>query len=82
MTTERKSATELFDRYMGRTGPGDARFRYIVDMLVAHMMEAKIAPDEIRDAAFVASIKYMQLTPVREIVYERDDLPGFRPPSE
>lgn len=80
MTTETKSATDLFNRYMGYSDVKDARFRAIVDMLVAYMMSEKIAPDEIRDAAFVASVKYLQFNPVRQIIYERDDL-RIRPPD-
>lgn len=82
MGTETKSATDLFDRYMGYRNPHDAKFAQIVDLLVAHMMQHKIAPDEIRDAAFVASVKFMQMNPVRQIVYKRDDLNGLRFPEK
>lgn len=74
MTTETKSTAELIDRYMGCGRPETAQFRQLVDMMVAHMLQYKLAPDEVRDAAYVASIKFMQMNPVRRIVYERDDL--------
>jgi hypothetical protein len=38
------------------------------------MLDQKIAPDEIRDAAFLASVKYYHITPIKRFVYERDDL--------
>ena len=74
MTTERKNATELFDRYLGRPRYESGHFHAVVDLLVAYMMENKIAPDEIRDAAFVASVKFAQLKPM-DTIYVRDDLP-------
>lgn len=74
---EERSATDLFSKYSGWGGePKDAKFRAIVDMLVAYMLQNKIAPDDIRDAAFVASIQYMNLQPVRDLMYVRDDLSG------
>lgn len=69
MSNEAKSTMDLIDR-----NSRDPRFHSIVNMLVALMMDQKIAPDEIRDAAFLASIKYMHLTPIRRFVYDRDDL--------
>lgn len=51
----------------------DPRFHAMVEMLVAYMMSNKIAPDEIRDAAYVASIKFMSLNPVRDITYRNDE---------
>lgn len=50
----------------------DPRFNALVEMLVAHMLQAKIAPDELRDAAYVASIRFMQLKPVRRLQYIDD----------
>ena len=71
MSNDKPTSTlDLFERNYR-----DARFRYIVEMLTAIMLEQKIAPDEIRDAAFLASIRYMHLMPVLRFVYERDDLP-------
>lgn len=67
--TKPTSTMDLIDR-----NHRDAKFHAIVEMLVAIMMQQKIAPDEIRDAAFLASIKYMHLTPIRQFVYERDDM--------
>ena len=74
MTTETKNASDLIDRYHGYSQPQSARFHALVDMLVAHMIHEKIAPDELRDAAFVASIKYLEMHPTN-IFYRRDDLP-------
>lgn len=74
MTTETKSTRDLVDRYMGYSNdPKSAQFRAVVDLLVAHMIQNKIAPDEIRDAAFVASIKFLQMHPT-DVIYRRDDL--------
>jgi hypothetical protein len=73
MKTER-STNDLIDRYMGYSGdPKSAQFRAVVDLLVAHMTQNKIAPDEIRDAAFLASIKFLQMHPT-DVIYRRDDL--------
>jgi len=73
---ETKSTRELIDRYMGyNSGPKSAVFRTLVEMMVAQMIQHKIAPDEIRDAAFVASIKFLQMHPM-DVIYRRDDLPG------
>ena len=71
---ETKNASELYDRYMGYSRPQHAQFRQVVDLLVAFMMQNKIAPDEIRDAAFVASVKFAEMMP-RDVIYRRDDLP-------
>ena len=69
-----KSTKELIDRYMGYSNePHSARFRALVDMMVAHMIQDKIAPDEVRDAAFIASIKFLQMHPT-DLIYRRDDL--------
>lgn len=70
MSETRKSTMDLFYRHRE-----DPKFHAVVEMLVAIMLNDKIAPDELRDAAFVASIKYMHLRPVRDLVYVRDDLP-------
>ena len=73
--TETKSTMELIDRYQGyRIDPQSAVFRQLVDMMVAQMIQNKIAPDELRDAAFVASIKFLQMHPI-DLIYKRDDLP-------
>lgn len=71
-----KSTRELIDRYMGFTHqePHSARFRMLVDMMVAQMIDHKIPPDELRDAAFVASIKFLQMHPMDPVVYRRDDV--------
>ena len=67
-----KSTRELVDRYVGHwDDPRSTQFRLLVDMMVA-----QIAPDEIRDAAFVASIKFLQMHPT-DLIYRRDDLPGL-----
>ena len=69
MTDENKSTLYLIDRHHR-----DPKFHSVVDLLLAYMMEHKIAPDEIRDAAYLASIKFYQLAPIKRFVYERDDL--------
>lgn len=69
MTDEKKSTLDLIERHHR-----DPKFHHVVDMLVALMMDHKLAPDEIRDAAYLASIKFYQLTPIKRFVYERDDL--------
>ena len=73
METER-STNDLIDRYMGYSrDPKSAQFRAVVDLLVAYMIQNKIAPDEIRDAAFLASIKFLQMRPM-DVIYRRDDI--------
>lgn len=62
-----KYASDLFYRHRE-----DAKFHAIVEMLVSIMLQQTIAPDEMRDAAFVASIKYMNLRPVRDLIYVDD----------
>lgn len=62
-----KTATDLFYRFRE-----DPKFHAIVETLTALMLESKIAPDEIRDAAFVASIRYMQIKPVLSMMYVDD----------
>jgi hypothetical protein len=81
--TEEKSTKDLIDRYMGySTDPQSTRFRAVVDMMVAYMIQDKIAPDELRDAAFVASIMFLQMHPV-DVIYRRDDIfPADRERSE
>ena len=75
-----RTATELFERYERGTRfdhnpePTCTRFRILVDQLVQYMMDGKIAPDEMRDAAFVASVQFAALRPVKRMVYNRDDL--------
>jgi hypothetical protein len=69
MTDENKSTLDLIDRHHR-----DPKFHAVVDMLLSIMMAQKIAPDEIRDAAYLASIKFYQITPIKRFVYERDDL--------
>jgi hypothetical protein len=71
-----KSTRDLIDRYQGYPSYGveSAKFRAIVDLMVAQMIEHKIAPDEIRDAAFLASIKFLEMHP-SDLIYRRDDLP-------
>lgn len=59
--------SSLCDRYRR-----DPQFNAIVESLVAHMLHGKIAPDEIRDAAYLASIRFMQLKPVRQMDYVND----------
>ena len=84
MGTEQKTATELLRRYYGegRREFSDCRFSALVNMLVAYMMDQKIAPDEMRDAAFVASLKFMQLKPVRQLIYVDDTVHDkIRPPE-
>ena len=72
-----KSTRELVDRYVGHwDDPRSTQFRLLVDMMVAQMIQHQIAPDEIRDAAFVASIKFLQMHPT-DLIYRRDDLPGL-----
>jgi len=70
-----KSTRDLMDRYHGFSQPHDAKFRQLVELMVHEMMRSKIAPDELRDAAFVASIKFLQMNPV-DVIYRRDDLPS------
>jgi hypothetical protein len=41
--------------------------------MVSQMIEYKIPPDELRDAAFVASIKFLEMHPT-DVIYRRDDL--------
>lgn len=41
------------DKYMN-----DSHFRYLVDMMVSHIMQAQFTPSEMREAALMASIKY------------------------
>ena len=73
-TAETKSTKDLIDRYMGYSSdPKSAQFRALVDMMVAYMIQDQIAPDEIRDAAFVASIKFLQMHPM-DVIYRRDDI--------
>ncbi len=74
-TAIEKSTRELIDRYQGYPSYGVeyARFRALVDLMVSQMIEHKIAQDEIRDAAFVASIKFLEMHPV-DVIY-RHDLP-------
>jgi hypothetical protein len=75
--SETKSTRELIDRYMGYSRePKSAIFRHLVDLMVAEMDRSKIAPDELRDAAFVASIKFLQMHPM-DVIYRRDDLPDL-----
>ena len=50
----------------------DPRFHALVEMMVAYMIHDKIAPDELRDAAYIASIKFMQMHPVRNLMYTND----------
>lgn len=50
----------------------DPRFNVLVDMMVAYMIENKIAPDELRDAAYVASIKFLQTRPASDLIYRND----------
>ena len=72
-TTERSTA-DLIDRYRGyRSDPQSAQFNQLVDLLVSWMITHKIPPDEMRDAAFLASIKFVQMHPM-DIIYRRDDL--------
>ena len=74
---ETKSTRDLIDRYHGyNADPKSQVFRHLVDLMVAEMMQNKIAPDEMRDAAFVASIKFLQMRPM-DLIYKRDDLPGL-----
>jgi len=55
----------------------DPKFATLVSMLVAYMAQNKLAPDEVRDAAYVASIEFMSLYPARRIVYSNDlDFPN------
>ena len=73
-----KSTKDLVDRYMGYSSePKSAQFRALVDMMVAHMIQDHIAPDEVRDAAFVASIRFLQMHPT-DVIYRRDDLDGMK----
>jgi len=67
MTKERRTLNDLVNRKHH-----DPRFNALVELLVAHMIEGKWAPDEIRDAAYVASIQFMQMHPVRDIIYTDD----------
>ncbi len=67
MTTEHKTLSSLVDRHHH-----DPKFHALTEMLVAYMMQNQIAPDELRDAAYVASIKFMQLRPCRELIYTDD----------
>lgn len=69
MSDKATSTVDLIDR-----SHRDAKFHALVEMLLSIMLQQKIAPDEIRDAAFLASIKFMHITPVRRFVYERDDM--------
>jgi len=71
--SEQRSTTELIDRYMGYDTVKSPVFRTLVDMMVSQMIQHKIAPDEIRDAAYIASIKFLQMHPV-DLIYRRDDL--------
>ena len=69
-----KSTRDLIDRYHGyTTDHNSVKFRAIVDLLLAHMETNQIAPDEIRDAAFVASIAFLGRHPT-DVIYRRDDL--------
>ena len=72
--TQERSFSDVMDRYQR-----DPKFKSIVELLVCAMMNHKLAPDEIRDAAYVASIRFMQLHPVRKIIYVDDTWP---PPDQ
>lgn len=50
------SFRDLQDRYYN-----DATFHSLVDMMYAHMVSSQIAPYEMRDAAYFASIKFAHL---------------------
>ncbi len=67
MTEHTTTLSGLCDRHNR-----DPRFNALVEMMVAHMISEKWAPDEVRDAAYVASIRFMQLKPVRRMIYEND----------
>jgi len=72
--TER-STRALIDRYQGyRSDPMSAQFQQLVDLMVCWMIDHKIPPDELRDAAYLASIKFVRMHPI-DVVYRRDDLP-------
>lgn len=70
MSDERRTFFDLADRHRH-----DPKFHNLVEMMVAMMIQDQVAPDEIRDAAFVASVKFMALRPVRNLVYTDDTLP-------
>ena len=72
MTTQTMTLSSLCDRHNR-----DPKFHALVESMVAHMLHNKITPDEVRDAAYIASIKFMQLKPVRRMVYE-DDMTGIK----
>ena len=68
------STRELIDRYQGRGKRFESmKFRTLVDMIYAQMAQNKLAPDEVRDAAYIAGLKFMQEHPV-DLIYRRDDL--------
>ncbi len=75
-TATEKSTRDLIDRYRGfPSRPESMQFRALVDLMVAYMIDHKVAPDEVRDAAFLASIRFMEIHPV-DVIYRRDDLGG------
>ena len=63
-TQTTKNAYDLFFRFRD-----DPKFHHLVETLTGLMMHSKIAPDEMRDAAYVASIRFMQINPVRQMMY-------------
>lgn len=67
--TEKRTFLDLADRHRE-----DLKFHNLVEMMVAMMMRDQITPDDMRDAAYVASIKFMGLRPVRELIYFDDSI--------
>jgi hypothetical protein len=51
---------ELQDRYLYGASVPDNRFKALVDALVAHMETANFTPQEMREAVYMACIKFAQ----------------------
>ncbi len=55
----------------------DTQFHSLVDLMVQFIIKEKYTPQEMRDAAFMASIQFDRIYRPQRFIYTRDDRNDF-----
>ncbi len=55
----------------------DPFFRNLVDLLLAHAIQHKYTPGELRDAAFMAALRFEQIS-IRPVLFSRKEIAAMQ----